>query len=728
MFGRAAAPPWRSSLACSRSRTRRLLGLAAVLSTTLCALGAKPATAAPQVTVQATKTIRWTFKGTPAATDSGNVRQTAHAVAKDRHVNDDNYRNEAKNWSIPTGLPLWTMNVIAGGAGEPFANAIAKASCDPPVVQGSSTNVFGSIFTDVYTQLADGAGHGTQTARAATFGRLRIKSGITTGLEVKQPGKKTVVKNLIDVDKHEVAQSGLAKSTAKYNDPVTLVLINLAGDTLAVEDLFRFSVTAWQNATMAWDDTVGIVLDVPLDGSSASLQGAFPSAWVTVSPGPFSARLSGGVFTTTGAMTGLPWNLTYSGTDVIRAQLPTVFAPAISIDYEIPAAMLDDTAHYHQELIIDDEAEAEQTAGPPSLTIDGSLEEACVAPLALQTSQTGFGDNSQAVPDFANGSELNSACAFFRSDTLYLFFAGNLESNFNKLDVFFDAIGGGQNRLRGDNPNVDFNGLNRMGDDGSGNGLKFDPGFSADRYLTLSGGNDGNGYHLFGNFAQLPTGGGGVGTYLGSTTAASDGALVGGTSDLGIRATIDNSNIAGVGGGDCLPGGPGSVTTGIELAVPLAALGSPTGCIKIVAFVNGSSHDFVSNQVLGPLPSGACNLGEPRFVDFGLHSGNQYFELCVPPPVGVESEATPRAGKIVAWPNPFRQSVRLSLGLSHASRVDVFDVAGRHVRSLPVGDMVSGSLSWDGRRDDGVEAEPGLYFVRARNDQTQTHGIVLRMR
>jgi hypothetical protein len=67
--------------------------------------------------------------------------------------------------------------------------------------------------------------------------------------------------------------------------------------------------------------------------------------------------------------------------------------------------------------------------------------------------------------------------------------------------------------------------------------------------------------------------------------------------------------------------------TGIELEIPLSALGNTTDCIKVCAFVNGSGHDFVSNQVLGPL-GGACNLGEPRNVDFNQFPGAQFFTVC----------------------------------------------------------------------------------------------------
>jgi RHS repeat-associated protein len=206
---------------------------------------------------------------------------------------------------------------------------------------------------------------------------------------------------------------------------------------------------------------------------------------------------------------------------------------------------------------------------------------------------------------------------------------GNLESNFNKLEIFIDSIPGGQNRLRGNNPSVDFNGLNRMGDDGSGNGLTFEAVFTADYWIGVTGGD--SPYQIYANYAELLTSGGGQGYFLGQTGAASNGTLSGGTNPFGIRATINNSNTAGVTAGSGASSGAG-VASGIELAIPLAAIGNPTGTISICAFVNGASHDFVSNQVLAGIGGGA-NLGEPRSVNFGSITGTQSFTVSNGSPV-----------------------------------------------------------------------------------------------
>lgn len=261
-------------------------------------------------------------------------------------------------------------------------------------------------------------------------------------------------------------------------------------------------------------------------------------------------------------------------------------------------------------------------AGSAMAAQDGTLDGTYGPAIVTQTTQTQFGDANIGLVPWANGSELDAAHAYVSGGNLYLFLAGNLESNFNKLELYFDSKSGGQNQLRNDNADVDFNGLNRQA------GLTFDSGFEADYYITCTGGDVGGGtYKLFANYAELLTAGGGPGYYLGEGGAVLAGPLSGGTNPNGIEITINNSNSGGVSGG-CSGASGAGVSTGVELVIPLAAIGSPTGCFNVVAFINGSGHDFLANQVLGSLPVGTCNLGDPAFVNFNSHAGNQYFTVC----------------------------------------------------------------------------------------------------
>jgi hypothetical protein len=183
---------------------------------------------------------------------------------------------------------------------------------------------------------------------------------------------------------------------------------------------------------------------------------------------------------------------------------------------------------------------------PP--VIDGQLDAQYGPALFVQNQGTGFGNASTGQVGPCNGSEIDQAFAVVSGDRLYVFVAGNLETNFNKMSFFIDSRPGGQNRLRNDNPDVDFNGLNRMGGDPTGsNGLIFDEDFAADFFVSCTG----NGTDLFVNYAELrvddqtP----GSGGFVGSGSYGSDGTLNGSPD---IRLTINNSNTGGVDG--CIPG------------------------------------------------------------------------------------------------------------------------------------------------------------------------------
>jgi hypothetical protein len=70
-----------------------------------------------------------------------------------------------------------------------------------------------------------------------------------------------------------------------------------------------------------------------------------------------------------------------------------------------------------------------------------------------------------------------------------------------------------------------------------------------------------------------------------------------------------------------------------------------------------------------------------------------------------------------ATPNPFSGVTRLALDMpagESALRLDVFDVAGRHVRTLRPGPLSPGQdvVDWDGLDDHGAPARGGLYVVR----------------
>lgn len=254
--------------------------------------------------------------------------------------------------------------------------------------------------------------------------------------------------------------------------------------------------------------------------------------------------------------------------------------------------------------------------------IDGVKEANYGAPLAVQGNNTGFGNSTLGQATFANGSELNAA--YYRSSgaDVNLMLTGNLESNFNKLEIFIDHRAGGLQTLDGSIPGA-----------GSLFGLTFDNGFGADLWISITCG--GGTFAAYVNAWDL--GGGSPSDYLG--TNGGTGALSGGNNWLGFGLGINNSNTGGVdgSGGAANLANAAAATTGIELSIPMAMLSTINGA-KVCAFVNGSGHDYASNQVLGSLPVGG-NLGgngsggftgNLAGVDFRQFAGDQFFVIPAP--------------------------------------------------------------------------------------------------
>ncbi len=268
-------------------------------------------------------------------------------------------------------------------------------------------------------------------------------------------------------------------------------------------------------------------------------------------------------------------------------------------------------------------------------TIDGQYDAVYGTPVAVQDTQTQFGDSNLGNPAFANGSEINQLYVYRTWDALHIFMPGNFETNFNKCEIFLDTKAGGENKLGPVQPEIGFGALKRMGDDGSGNGLKHDAGFEADYLVIFNAGGD-NGAGLTNVYCDValvanntaimgknPWNRGGA--YTGSTNG--NGFAAGGQGNFGIALGLDNSNVAGVEGGDAISALAGSTSlTGAEIRIPLGLIDATNGPIKLMAFINAGGHDFLSNQVI-PGIGGGGNLGEPRNVDFGLIAGDQFVQV-----------------------------------------------------------------------------------------------------
>src|SRR5262249_18846813 len=268
-----------------------------------------------------------------------------------------------------------------------------------------------------------------------------------------------------------------------------------------------------------------------------------------------------------------------------------------------------------------------------ALAVTGTLNPAYGPPLAVQTSQSdvvflgspgGIADPS-ALPNQSLNTELDAAYGYVSGGTLHLFFSGSLFfevqleggiTHIAPLDLFIDCAPGGQHQLLNTNPVIvpSFVDLTSLA------GLTFDSGFAPDYWVGLDPDPTSSFDRIGAYYATLPSGGGGSGAYLGSTLAGPPGTLSGGANPFGIEMTLDDGNPLGLGHG-CGPAAPSAVATGVEWAIPLAALGDPTGCIRVCAFVANETHSQISNQVMGPLPPGTCAMVPAAAMDFSAIPG-----------------------------------------------------------------------------------------------------------
>jgi hypothetical protein len=273
--------------------------------------------------------------------------------------------------------------------------------------------------------------------------------------------------------------------------------------------------------------------------------------------------------------------------------------------------------------------------------VDGTKDALYGPAVSIQTVQTGFGDSGNP----GGGSELNAAYAHIAGGNLYLMLTGNLEGNFNKLNIFIDSVAGGENIIT---PSTTDGGNNPTNDGWASKhaGMTFDTGFAADYMVILR---NGNGSQFDIDFNSV----GSAGTVLSAGNVFSGSTQGNNASALpnGIGIGFSNVNIAGVTGGSAAADQAAAlaVTTGVELAIPLAALGNPSE-IKISAMINGSNHDYLSNQFLGGLPAGQGNLGGDGAggfngtvgqINLNNYAGNQFFTVVVPEPAALSLLAMP---------------------------------------------------------------------------------------
>lgn len=272
-------------------------------------------------------------------------------------------------------------------------------------------------------------------------------------------------------------------------------------------------------------------------------------------------------------------------------------------------------------------AVAGSAAGIAHAQVDGSIAgDGYGAAYAVQTVETGFGDNF---------SELNAAYARVSGGRFYLALTGNIEANFNKLEIFLQTGAGGSNVYSGTPGN---DGTNAM------TGLTFAGGFAPNYQLVARRGNfEGDRFDL--DFAQLNTANFSSYSNVFGGTNFGSGSTGTGLNAQPIEVGYNGSNVAGVlgGTGPAIQAAALAVTTGLELSIALSDLGlsgADGESICVMVFQNNQGHNYASNQFLPGLNAPQGNLGGDGLGGFtgGLainlnnYQSEGYFVVPVPAP------------------------------------------------------------------------------------------------
>lgn len=242
------------------------------------------------------------------------------------------------------------------------------------------------------------------------------------------------------------------------------------------------------------------------------------------------------------------------------------------------------------------------TVTQAALTLDGSLIGETIPLRTVQNSPTQFGDSLGGGQDSTGGSELNALFGGIGGGILELAITGNLEGNFNKMWIFFDAVPGGENVLQADNVDGGFNEIQNLA------GLAFEGGFEADYGVRLEIGTGYygvNGFNVIDNTAFSIRSGGGPGDLP-----------LGGGGAGGVMMAWDNANILGV--TDVDAAGALTATTGWEFSIDMATFfGATPAGVSVASFISNGEGNYLSNQVLPGEGTGA-NIGAPSGVSLGF--------------------------------------------------------------------------------------------------------------
>jgi hypothetical protein len=135
---------------------------------------------------------------------------------------------------------------------------------------------------------------------------------------------------------------------------------------------------------------------------------------------------------------------------------------------------------------------------------------------------------------------------------------------------------------------------------------------------------------------------------------------------------------------------------------------------NFVGFVNAPD----TTLPLGAVPAAAATYYRVNAIDADGRAGGYAAEAALTPATPVDPSVTHRNRLDQNVPNPFNPATEIRFELAEPGDIalTVYDVSGRHVRTLAAGSWTRGEhvVRWDGRDETGTPVSTGVYFYRLR--------------
>jgi len=269
-------------------------------------------------------------------------------------------------WNIANPVGSFSSSAIFGMTAlhptDGYAKGTFSATSVPATKGKFAVNMLVEAELGVYASAKAGAGVKKDIAQAtAAVNSVSMKLG-SSNISLHGLTGKAYVRSKGRMGKK--VQKGFHKTAKRWRDPISLSLTEVETGQVYSQDLFSVNVDMedYGHGAFTFDNGIageGVLLSCDAD-ENILMYGSSDSDWLSFSYGDFSASLSEGIFTTTGAWASLPWQLTHEDpgdllSDVLSASLSSDYL-LTDLAWQIPETLMREGFTYDLDLDWDDSA------------------------------------------------------------------------------------------------------------------------------------------------------------------------------------------------------------------------------------------------------------------------------------------------------------------------------------------------------------------------------------